>query len=235
MTPVTRPSISSLHRVGMGLAVLLWAAGPARASGEAASGEAAELAREVASLRQQVDLASGKAFYLLLDPVESTLELVLHGVVLETYAVSSIEVGWPRVAFVGHATVDGWRERAWTHGEMDPVRAEDRLEIRVDADNPPPEEMPVPLTPEERFPAPDRWLVRYEEDLSLEIVADDAEESSFRPWSALARRAEDLSAALFGDRETRVRVTLPREGAATLYRSLPPASSLLILPGPSGS
>jgi len=218
------------------LAVLLVVATHAPASAEDPASEAADLARSIASLRGQIELASGDAFYLLLDPAGATLELVLHGVVLESYPVSSIEVGRPRVVYVEGGAADGLRDRIWTHGEMHPVREQDRLEIRVDEDNPAPEEIPVPPSPEERYPAPDRWLVRYAEGLSLQVVAaDPAESSSFGLWSALTHRAGDLAAALFGDRGTRVRVELAREDAGTLYRSLPPASSLLILPGESGS
>lgn len=234
MTLVTRRFISSAARRWGALAMLLLVASHARPTGGDPASEAADLSRTVASLRQQVDLASGDAFYLLLDPSGPSLELLLNGVVLEAYEVSSIEVGQPRVAFVARGAAEGWRERVWTRGEMEPVRAEDRIEIRVDEANPPPEEIPIPPTPEERYPAPDRWWVRFDEGLSLEIVGAGSAESSFRPWSAFAHRADDFSAALFGDRQTRVRVTLEREDAATLYRSLPPGSSLLILPGQSG-
>jgi len=225
----------SVTRAVAALAVLLVVPTHAPAIEEGPASEISDLHRSIASLRGQIELASGDDFYLLLDPAGATLELVLHGVVLQSYAVSSIEVGRPRVVYVEGGAADGLRDRVWTHGEMHPVREHDRLEIRVDEANPAPEEIPVPPTPEERYPAPDRWLVRYAEGLSLEVVAaDSTDSSSFGLWSALAHRAADLAAALFGDRGTRLRVELAREDAGTLYRSLPPATSLLILPGESG-
>lgn len=197
-----------------------------------------KLARENAILEKTVELAKGKEFYLLLDPRAGTLKLLLNATELQTFKLHGIEVGAPRVAFVSRGLPDDWEGRIWSGGELAPARERDRLEIQA----PPPTKegqepnIPVPPTPEEAYPVPPVYHVRFKGGLSLEIRNTALEPSDRGFWSRLGDRTRrwwaDLKSALgSGDPDTvRLHVIMSKKDADSFYRALPPNTKLLVLP-----
>ena len=97
-----------------------------------------------------------------------------------------------------------------------------------------PESPPVPPTPEEMYPVPSRYHVRFDEGWSIEVRPLDVDEEAgrvarFRAW--WSAKWHDVVAAVFRrDRDAvRLRIALNPKDAASLYRSLPPAVRLVIL------
>jgi hypothetical protein len=202
------------------LAVLL-AAGRALA----APGAAALLELENRRLENQMKLAESKEFYLRLDLDGRRLDLMLEGVVLRTHPVARVEIGRPTVAFAARPAPADWTERAWEAGRLEPPRPGERLEIRANEGGTDPPEVPeIPPTPEERIPAPERFEIRYDGGLTLEIAGTDA------PGRGLLERAADALRSLvsFGDGDTRLRLLLDRQDVADLYRSIPEDSNLTV-------
>jgi hypothetical protein len=232
-----RVSLAALVAVVLGL----WAAACARDEGArpptAMAERAARLQRLNSLLQRQVELAEGKAFYLVLDPGASDLTLMLSGAELQRYPVLGLQVGEPRVFWFGRRDSRPWQDVVWSHGELDPPREIDRLVVqapppRKDAAEPDPP--PVPLTPEEMYPVPSRYQVRFDEGRSIEVRPLDADKQASRIartgawWSA---KWHDVVAAFRADRDgVRLRIVLNPKDAASLYRSLPPAVRLIVLP-----
>jgi hypothetical protein len=198
---------------------------------------AARLQRLNGLLQRQVELAEGKAFYLVLDPGASDLTLMLSGAELQRYPVIGLQVGEPRVSWFARRDSRPWQDVVWSHGELDPPREIDRLVVeapppRKDAAEPDPP--PVPPTPEEMYPVPSRYQVRFDVGRSIEVRPLDADKQAGRLarfgawWSA---KWHDVVAAAFRrDRDgVRLRIVLNPKDAASLYRSLPPAVRLIVI------
>jgi len=232
-----RVSLAALVAVVLGL----WAAACARDEGArpptAMAERAARLQRLNSLLQRQVELAEGKAFYLVLDPGASDLTLMLSGAELQRYPVLGLQVGEPRVFWFGRRDSRPWQDVVWSHGELDPPRQIDRLVIQAappSKDAAEPEAPPVPPTPEEMYPVPSRYQVRFDEGWSIEVRPLDADQQAGRLarfgawWSA---KWHDVIAAVFGRGRdaVRLRIALNPKDAASLYRSLPPAVRLIIL------
>lgn len=212
----------------------------AASSASAASPEPDHLARltyENALLRKQLDLAKGKSFYLLLDPPAGTLELRYRGALLQKYAVSGLEVGVPRVAYRARAQAEDWEGRIWEGGSLEPPRALDRVEIQ--APPPTPEgnevEIAIPPTPEEKYPVPVRYHIRFDGGLSIEVRPPGSEaERGFwgRLWDRMRAWWSDARAASATPPTDTVRLHLvmSKKDADSLYRALPPRTKLLVLP-----
>ncbi len=209
-----------------------------------------------AELEKQIALAAGKEFYLVLDPVAKDLALMLRGAELRRYPVIALSIGAPRVAFVRRRANAAWQGVIFSGGRLDPPREIDRLEIAPPPDALGPstglgagpstglgagpstglragETKPViPPTPEELFPVPLRYHVRFERGPSIEVRPREADPSS--RWARFATwwgaRWRDTLAALrpAGDEIVRLRIVLAPEDADTLYRSLPPGVKLLV-------
>lgn len=210
--------------------------------GEDARIEIERLGRENGTLRKYVELASGEEFYLVLDPDSPSLRLMLRGAVLQDYRVLGVEIGSPRVAFVVRELPEGWRGRTWTSGNLVPPRERERMEVEA----PPPTSDPnyepppptIPPTPEELYPVPRRFHVRFAGGLSLEFLRKGEADTAGGRWTRFvewaASRWSDLRSALDpsapdADR-VRVRLTLQPRDVDSLYRALPPDTKLLILP-----
>jgi len=201
--------------------------------------ELARLQRANALLGRQIELASGKDFYLLLDPAGPDLTLMLRGAILQRFAVLGMQVGVPRVAWHSDRAATTWQGVIWSSGELDPPRALDRIVIAPDegaeADKEP-EPPPIPKTAEELYPVPTRFHVRFADGLSMEIRPREADAAAGRLarlgawWGA---KWGDVAAALgVSSRDAvRLRVVLSPEDAGSLYRSLPPSVRLLVLSG----
>jgi hypothetical protein len=96
----------------------------------------------------------------------------------------------------------------------------------------------VPPTPEEAYPVPLRYHIRFDHGPSIEIRPREADPSS--RWARLATwwgaRWRDALAALRPPRDeiARLRIVLAPEDANALYRSLPPDVKLLVQAYASG-
>ncbi len=213
---------------------------PARS--QEATSQIQSLARTNDLLKKQVDLASGDNFYLILDPSSSSLKFMLKGAVLQDYAVKGIEAGAQRAAYFSRGFPEGWQGRIWTGGVLSPPREQERVEIVApppsndpNAEPPPP---PVPPTPEEAYPVPHRYHVRFEGGLSLEFLRQGESEVTGGMWARLKARLSswwsDVKAVLSRSSpesdEIRLRITLSAKDAESFYRALPPSVKLLVLP-----
>jgi len=191
-------------------------------------------------LEKRLELANGKEFYLLLDPGAGRLRLMVEGAVLRDYAVQGIEAGSPRVALRSRGLERGWAGRIWSQGNLDPSRDRERTEIQIPdstqavADSAP-AAFKMPPLPEEIYPVPHRYHVRYADGLSLEVRPLEPDmsagvgkrlHSGLRVWwhdfrAALARQPADV---------VRLRLIMAPQDAASLYRALPPDTRLFVLP-----
>jgi hypothetical protein len=228
-------SAGFLPAVGLAAATLVAAAAPPAPAPTPA--ELARLALQNDLLQKQVELAKGKEFYLLLDPQSKTLTLMFRAALLQQYKVEALEVGVPRVVYRARGDVSRWEGRVWEKGELDPVRALDRVEMQA----PPPTEegteleVRVPQTPEEKYPVPPRYHIRFAGGLSIEVRPPDTDadrgfwariRESLATWFADAQAASQSAPT----DTVRLHVVLSKKDAESLYRALPPATKLLVLP-----
>ena len=196
--------------------------------------DARRLALENDVLAKQAALASGDDFYLVLDPSAGRLTLFLRAAELHHYEVLGLEIADPRVAFVSRGGAHDWQARIWVAGTLSPAREQDRIEIKVPAPGSDPslQTVPVPLSPEEAHPVPTRYGIRYAGGLFVEVRArgDDGDHSSM--GERLGVWWQDFKDALRREPTDRIRLrlTLQLEDVKAIYRSLPPATKLLVLP-----
>ena len=176
------------------------------------------------ALAAQVELAEQDSFYLILELGPKRLSLRYHGAVVRDYPVEAISLGRPR-ALVRAVEVDGaWRGRVWREATLDPPLEVSRTVIEPPASADTEVETPpvIPPTPEERFPAPDRFRVRFAGGLALEITSREAGrraglgEAFGNAWNA-------------GQDGLRIRLQLPAADVGALYRSLPAGISLIVV------
>jgi hypothetical protein len=226
----------------VGLLAGLWL-GPAGADRAAAAepappADGAALAHENRLLQRQLDLASGSDFYLLLDARDRSLRVMLQGVTLRKYEVRQMQLGVPRMLFRKSGLPEGWQDRVWSDPTLEPPRERDRLEIIATGDSTTTPEPPIPLTPEEAFPAPPHYRIRYAGGLALDIRSEtvpatlpDSLQANRGLLGGLRARLREARAVLSADTrdELRVQVVLRNEDAAAIYRSLPPGTKLLLL------
>jgi hypothetical protein len=230
-------------RFRVALASLALATLPVRS--ETIAPEIERLRRDNFLLQRELGLANGDKFYLVLDPAASSLKLMLKGAVLQDYAIRGIEAGTPRVAFAARSLPEGWRGRIWERGNLVPPRELDRVEIvapppskNPDEDNAP--SVPIPPTPEEKYPVPHRYHVRFEGGLSIEISRFGEQEDKAGFWAGLGKSLTtwwaDVKAVLSRSSpeadDLRLRVLLRPADAESFYRALPPDTRLLVLPDP---
>ncbi len=199
--------------------------------------QVARLQRANGLLQSQIELAGGKDFYLVLDPAASTLTLMLNGALLQRFPVLGLRVGEPRVSWFARRDSRPWQDVVWLRGELDPPRQIDRLVIEAgppSKDNVEPEAPPIPPTPEEMYPVPPRYQVRFDDGRSIEVRPLDADQAAgrfarLRAWWT-AKWHDAVAAAFHRDQDgVRLRIALGPKEAASLYRSLPPAVRLIIL------
>ena len=198
----------------------------------------AEFARRVDLLEKHAALAVADDFYVVVDPARNKLVLMLQNAVLREYPIEGMQVGTPRVAFRPRHLADDWQGRIWMDGQLVPPRELDRIEIvppdstkadSVEAFKPPP-------TPEEMYPVPERYHVRYAGGLSIEVRPHELDASALG-WPARIENAvllwyHDLRSAIAtepGD-VVRLRILMKPDDAASFYRALPPSTRLLVLP-----
>ncbi len=200
--------------------------------------EATQMVQSNDLRQKRVELANGSAFYLVLDPDAGRLQMLLKGAVLRDFKLLGIEAGFPEVLFLVHRPDEEWQGRIFTKGDLDPPREQDRFVMVApppspDEKEPPP--VPIPPTPEEKYPVPSRYHVRFAEGLSIEIRTGEADpQVTFwrRLWNGVQHWWSDARSALGGapNDAIRLRLVLKPEDAQSLYRALPPATKLLVLP-----
>ena len=208
----------------------------ANSSDKASPGAGAtELASANAQLRRQLDLATGDTFYYTLDPVKRVLRFMYQGNVLYERNLLDVEVGTRR-GFLGKgAAPKDWAERVWSSGTLEPERVSNRLELDASSQDytKQRDEFLVPPTPEEAFPAPEVWRIRYAGGMAVEVhgVADT---TRTRPGflKGLGQQFQDSMKALVSANNdaVRIRLYLSRPQADMLYRSVPPDTRFTILP-----
>lgn len=235
--------VRRLGCVGVFVAAALSAAGCGRGPEPVAAAdpraEAARLQRTNAQLQKQIELAAGKEFYLVLDPRTAGLTLMLKGAPLQRFTVLALQVGHPRAGWVSRRDPRHVQSVIWSGGELDPPRQIDRLVIQAaepGKEAPEAATSPIPPTPEEMYPVPSRYHVRFADGLSVEILPREADKTVGR-WAhlraAAAEKWHDTLAALgsSGRDAIRLRITLDPAEAQSFYRSLPPAVRLIVLDG----
>lgn len=136
-----------------------------------------EADRALEALRRRIELARSGSFYLVLDPGAGTLMLSYRSVTARTWPVTRVEIGGRRILFVGSTPRSDLGGTAWTAGRLVPARTKERPLLEVDSQGTPqgPEPPLIPPTPEEAVPAPPSYLIRFEEGLTVEIVAGAAD------------------------------------------------------------
>ncbi len=152
--------------------------------------ETARLRREVARLRRERDLASGKGFYLRLDAGGRRLALTLQGVALDDYPAEAVEWGVPEVLFVDRTPGPDWDLEAFSKGRLEPERERDRVEVVAPAPAPSaspaaeealPPPPPVPKSAEETYSVPSPYRIVFAEGVSLEVRAKGRAAETARP------------------------------------------------------
>ena len=234
-------SNARIRRGAFGLGIAGFLVLPPCCGQDNARKEADALLRRNDLLQKQVELASGKAFYLVLDPGTRKLRLMLRGALLQEYAARGLEMGGPRVAYISRGLPESWQGRVWSKGNLEPPREHERLEIEAppistdeNEDNAPP--VPIPPTPEEAYPVPLRYHVRFAGGLSIEVRPQGDSDAAKGFWGRLGASLShwwaDLKTAAAPEPvdSIRLRLTLDPKDADSLYRALPPDTSLLILP-----
>lgn len=184
-------------------------------------------------LELQVALAESGSSYLVIDLPGGGMEMRLEGALLRRYPILEARLATPRIAFVRRAANAGPPLRRLKALSLQPARPDRRLELRANDGGPPPPLPEVPPTPDEAVPAPPRYELRSADGFVLEIVADDV---AARP--TIVDRLAD-AAAVLGLRDAgavRLRLALPADEAAALYRAAPPGvEALLILASPAST
>lgn len=228
-------TLRSLAAVLVALLETFVAAGGARAG----SDDGVQFSRETTAVAHLLELASSPKFCLVLSPGTSRLVLMLEGAVLREYSIEGSEVAEPRVAFFWRRTEpavpdSAWMEQVWQGGELDPPRKQDRIEFTAaPPDSNRPEgsvEVPIPPPVEEAIIPPERYFVRFQGGLALEIRATTTPARHLPERFRLAW--EDRLAALRSHPadHVRLRLLLAPDDHDAFYRSLPPDVSLVVLP-----
>jgi hypothetical protein len=264
------------------------------ATSDDAGATAVAVAARNESLRRELELAEGDAFYLLLEADASVLTLMYKGTPLRETRILSAELGEPRArrgkdddgAIDLHAT--------WSGGSLEPPRIDVREEVvppslagapeaeggaagvlasapqgeflegeavEAEVSEPVVEEVEIPKTPEELYPVPASYDIRFAEGLTIEVVrakveppaAADAASGTVRSaadgvakaypaapgpslWDRLGRFARRVTLARPEGERVRLRVVIDPLDADRLFRSLPPDVKLLIRrPAPAGA
>jgi hypothetical protein len=199
-------------------------------------GELARLRSANLLLERSIELAQHGDFCLVLDPAQLDLSLTLGGVALRHYPISSLQVGRARIAFLKRSVAPNWLGTIRPNGRLEPPKAEQRFEMQA-----PPlgsanvKAPPIPPRPEQAAAVPTDYFIVFDGGPALEIQSH-GQIGWARTWAALKgawnRWWRDKMAAVVGSPEAalRVRVVLDRSDAEALYRSLPPATKLLVLP-----
>lgn len=187
---------------------------------------AEDLARETAKLELRLEAAKEDGTYLVLHQATDALVVMLQSVTLREIAVLDADVGAPRTLFMTRKGPRDLAGRIWRAGRVDPPLVVHRREIIVEKIDPDPtgQEEIVPPTPQEAYPAPERFRVRFEGGLEMLVLSyrgPEGERASARLGSTdwFRERWETLWPSKASP--LRLRLLLDAKDAAELWRSLP--------------
>jgi len=200
------------------------------AFGTAPSSELEALRDADPALRAQSEIATTSETYLVLDLSVPRLRLMNGGAVLRDYPIAAMAVGRPEVAFIPRTATAPVRGGVWHLDRLDPPRVFHRAEVLPPGPGEEPATPPVPLEPSEACPAPDRYYLRFEDGLSIEVV----QETSARMVPRLSFvqtalwRLHDLGQSISPRPEIRLRIVMSGTEAGALYRSVPTPVQLVV-------
>lgn len=190
------------------------------------------------ALERIVELARGKAPYLVVDLEDGRLRLMQGGAVLRDCPLRAAELGLPSVLFFRSSPGSGSWNRVYESVRLDPPRVDRRPEIIAPEpgsapgteDTPAAEPVYIPPLPEEAIPAPPRYFLRIDGGWTVEIAGPREVGRGPLEWlgSALGAKWQDLRDVV-ARRGPRLRIVLDAPDAASLYRSLPEDVKLTIL------
>ena len=168
---------------------------------------------------------------LVLHLGESRLRMVHGGALLREYEVAAVEEGRPATLFVPRRLARPAHGQAWALDRVEPVPRFNRPIVIPAAPGSHLATVEIPPPPEEAIPVPGRFLLRFDDGLTVEIVADGPTTEPFwSSWFRAARwRLRDVGQALSPRPENRIRLVMPLEEAGALYRSLPPSIELFVV------
>lgn len=197
------------------------------------SSDPGRLARQAEELKTLLELASSSEFYLLLDSDRRILRLKHGGAVLREFSVLDAKVGRPGFLWMRRRVRPDVLRRTWEAGTLHPARVIERVGV-VPPAGPADSVIPyIPPPPEEAIAAPARYRIRYRDGAELEVVADRAPvRRGLARWLLAVRfRLEDAIAALglTPSGMPRLRLILPADEAAALYRSFPEGTRFYVL------
>ena len=231
-----RSTISSILGCAAGLTVLISVFDGVRAAESEAElrQETADLAWENELLKRQIELSSGQEFYLVVDPSLRRLRLLLQGVVLSEYEMQELTLGRPRSWFKTKSEPPGWGEQIWSGGALSPGRENERVEMFAPSADSTGNHaaLSIPPTPEEAIRAPLGFKIVYNDGLAVEIASGTADRPGWKRilpgWGSWLR--DRVRTMLRANHDNlRIRITMNPKDAASLYRSLPPDTKLVIL------
>ncbi|KPK81321.1 MAG: hypothetical protein AMS25_07090 [Gemmatimonas sp. SM23_52] len=216
--------------------VFLLAAAPGVAAQERPQPDAERIRAQNVGLERLVELASSKGFHLVLEPKAKSLRLMYEGAVLREFTVLDAAVGQRRVLFSRQVPPQGWQTEIWQDGSLRPVRKLRRSEMLPpqSSDTSAAPEAIIPPAPDEMFPAPQRYRIRYQDRRTLEVVGQAPSESRGF-WTRLPGQfltgVSNMAGTLWpwDPDAIRLRVVLPLDQAQALYRSLPELTKFVLV------
>jgi len=220
-------------RRGPALAVLALAVLAHGGAGAQPPSSAAELS-QLHARELQLQLATGDAFYLELDPAGRMLRLKLAGVDLRTYPLQEVDLRLPRVTFLPVERPRDWGLRIWSGAKLDPTRPLNRLEVKPAAGDSTTDTLAqvVKLLLEgSALPkVPWEYRIRFEGGMTLAVMSP-PDSGGVRLLSRLHGAWKDVCDVL-ANRRLQLRLQLARADAEHLFRTLPPETKLLVLSVP---
>ena len=185
---------------------------------------------------EEARLAASGQFYLELALSAAQVRLCHSGAAVATYPISGLAVGGPRLFFFSRAPHGPWVGQVWTDAQLDPPRVINRVKIVPgDASTIPTPDTPgvIPPTMDELIAVPAAYKIRFAQGQTILVNLSGTVPGKVilsSPWKV--RWAEFLEG--LGTRSSdplRIRVTMPADDGAALFRSFPEKPpQLLVLP-----
>ncbi|HXV77052.1 MAG TPA: hypothetical protein VD788_12115 [Candidatus Polarisedimenticolaceae bacterium] len=180
-------------------------------------------------LAEQVTLAERERPYLMLDLSAPRLRLMMGGALLREFAVSGAEVGTPTVLFVRRSPPSPFAGRPRTLAGVHPPRRSRPDEVVAPVPGSVVEPPLVPPDPVEAEPAPERFFLRFDDGLSIEVRQERAATGGWRArYTRLRWKLVDMLDASRPGPASRLRLVMPESEAGSLYRSIPQATPLIV-------
>ena len=207
-----------------------------QSAGQAASPATAEqIRRSNRAMEAELKLADSGDLYLLLDLVHRELVLKSHGVPLRAFPLQGGRTGIGRLS-LARGKLEASFATAWGDGTLLPPRNKTRAVILSDSVTPPdPSGMVsfIPPTPEEEFPTPPTFRVRYPGRGSLlvrvpEGPLPEGDSAVVRELSATGKLVHWMRLRPWRRDRLTLEVELDPADAGALYRAFPEGAALLV-------